>query len=91
MERIHLFVSGLVQGVGFRAAARREATRLGLHGWVKNTRDGRVEVVAEGGPAPLDSFIEWCKRGPVGSNVSQVDLLERAPAEKPAYSSFEIV
>lgn len=76
--------------MGFRAAARREAIRLGLSGWVRNTRDGRVEIVAEGDPEPIEAFLDWCKRGPIGSNVSQVDLLERAPAPERAYPSFEI-
>lgn len=76
--------------MGFRAAARREATRLGLLGWVRNTRDGRVEILAEGAPSVLDAFLAWCERGPVGSNVSRVDVLERAAGHDPAFKTFEI-
>jgi len=63
MKRIHIYISGLVQGVFFRGAARRAAADLNLTGWVRNMDDGRVEAVLEGDDADVDKMIEWCKTG----------------------------
>lgn len=59
MNRLHLQVFGLVQGVGFRYACCREARRLGLTGWVRNLPDNSVEIVAEGAPDALQRFGNW--------------------------------
>jgi acylphosphatase len=56
-KRLHAYYSGSVQGVGFRYSAERTATSLELSGWVKNLRDGRVELVCEGKDAPLKEFL----------------------------------
>jgi acylphosphatase len=72
--RVHLFVSGVVQGVFFRAHARDMARDLGLTGWVKNLADGRVEIIAEGDSEKLQRFIEWCRRGPAGSSVEDLEI-----------------
>lgn len=64
MKRVHLIISGDVQGVGFRAWIKREAQGLGLVGWVKNRPDETVEVVAEGSKDQLDKLIKECQRGP---------------------------
>jgi len=65
---------GRVQGVGFRAFARREALALGLAGWVANRSDGSVEAVAEGDRAELERFAERLSVGPPGASVRDVDL-----------------
>ena len=57
-------ISGRVQGVGFRYACRNEALRLGLSGWVRNTREGAVEVQAEGRKDRLEALLAWIHRGP---------------------------
>ncbi len=57
-RRIHAYYSGAVQGVGFRFTAERLAGSLGLAGWVKNLRDGRVEIICEGKEPDLKSFLE---------------------------------
>lgn len=75
-KRAHVFVSGRVQGVCFRAATREEACRLGLTGWVKNCRDGRVEAVFEGVEENVDNAVEWCKSGPSGAEVTHVTVKE---------------
>lgn len=56
-KRLHIYYSGSVQGVGFRFAAERSASALGLNGWAKNLSDGRVEAVLEGEEAALKGFI----------------------------------
>ena len=67
-----LRIRGLVQGVGYRNALLREATRLGLSGWVRNRSDGSVEALAAG-PAPaLDQLVAWARRGPPAARVAEV-------------------
>jgi acylphosphatase len=78
-RRTHLRISGKVQGVTYRESARREALRLGLAGWVRNCPDGCVEVVAEGSPDALESFISWCRRGPAFAQVAAVDVQDQPP------------
>jgi acylphosphatase len=72
--RVHLVVSGRVQGVFFRASAAEEARRLGLHGWIRNLPDGRVEAEAEGERAALERFVEFCRRGPPAAQVGDVEV-----------------
>ncbi len=68
----HYLVQGRVQGVGFRWFVHREASELGLRGWVRNSDDGGVEVVAAGEAADLDELRASLKRGPRGSRVDGV-------------------
>lgn len=70
--RCHLWIGGLVQGVGFRYFAGRTARRLGLAGVARNLADGRVEVIAEGPQASLESFIAELRAGPSGASVRSV-------------------
>lgn len=71
--RIQLIVNGRVQGVYFRASTVQQARRLGLTGWVMNRRDGAVEIVAEGRSDRLEELIAWCRQGPPGARVDEVD------------------
>jgi len=73
-ERVHLFVSGRVQGVFFRVDTQREARSLGLVGWVKNLPDGRVEIVAQGDAEAVRALVEWSHLGPVRAEVTSVDI-----------------
>lgn len=73
--RVHLLVTGLVQGVAFRQSAVFEAERLGLDGWVKNLPDGRVEAEAEGERSRVEVFARWCEHGPTGARVEWVDTV----------------
>ena len=70
---VHIFVHGLVQGVCFRAYTEKQATNLNLTGWVRNRRDGRVEIMAEGSEPELKEFINWCSVGSPHSRVDGVD------------------
>jgi len=72
--RAHLFISGLVQGVFFRANTADRARRLGVKGWVRNLPDGRVEAVFEGEKEAVEKLIEWCRIGPPGAIVEKVEV-----------------
>lgn len=76
---LHFLVKGRVQGVGFRWFVHREASELELRGWVRNTEDGNVEVVAAGDPEGLGELRASLHRGPRGSRVDQ--LIEHTLAE----------
>lgn len=74
LTRVHLLISGEVQGVGYRASARDEARRLGLAGWVRNLDSGEVEAEVEGPDELVDRFIQWCWKGPPASLVSDIQV-----------------
>ena len=76
-EQLHAIVHGRVQGVNYRYYTVREATRLELTGWVRNRRDGTVEVLAEGSRAQLDQLVTFLQRGPSSAKVQQTDLTWR--------------
>lgn len=80
-----VLVGGIVQGVGFRYATEREARRLQLTGWVRNTHDGQVEILADGPTGAVREFLEWCQRGPAGAYVRSVrhaELPSTGPLEE---------
>lgn len=70
--RRHVFVSGRVQGVTYRASTRRAANERGVDGWVRNLADGRVEAVFEGPADDVESLVEWCHDGPSRARVEAV-------------------
>lgn len=78
--RLHAFIAGRVQGVGFRYFVIEHGQQLGLGGWVRNLWDGRVEAVAEGPQADLERLLVYLKRGPSAANVTTVDV-EWLPSE----------
>lgn len=71
-QRLHAFVDGTVQGVGFRMFVLDHAQSLGLTGWVRNTLDGRVELVAEGPRTELDTLLAKLRLGPRMAYVTEV-------------------
>lgn len=73
--RVHVFVSGKVQGVFFRSSTKDRAEELGLSGWVRNLPDGRVEAVFEGEKEEVDKMVEWCRKGPEYARVTGVEVL----------------
>jgi acylphosphatase len=76
VKRVRVRIHGRVQGVFFRAETRSRAESLGLAGWVRNAPDGSVEALFEGDPVRVDSMVEWCRRGPSGAHVNEIELLE---------------
>ena len=85
---VRVFYSGRVQGVGFRLTAEEEAQQLGVVGWVRNLRDGRVELVAQGDEAILTKFLEAVRTGPMRNFIQHVELSWSAPGE--SFDEFEI-
>lgn len=90
MNQLHVRVTGVVQGVGFRWFIRERARRLGLAGWVRNLHDGSVEVFAAGDRGQLDLLRSELVRGPRGAAVEAVTDVVAAPAE-PASQPFGIL
>ena len=77
--RAHLYITGRVQGVNFRYYTQQEAEGLGCVGWVRNLRDGRVEVVAEGEQTKVEELARWCHRGPSWASVTNVEIQWETP------------
>ena len=86
----HTLVTGRVQGVGFRWYVQREAAEIGLDGWVRNTDDGAVEVLASGTPEQLADLREAIRKGSRGSRVDRVTEHELDPAEANGLGPFTI-
>ncbi len=74
--RIRAVIEGLVQGVWYRESTRRQAQALGVKGWVRNCRDGSVELVAEGPKEKLNELLSWCRKGPPAARVERVTVYE---------------
>jgi acylphosphatase len=72
--RVHVYVEGRVQGIGFRAFVQQSGAMLGLSGWVRNVGYDKVETVAEGPRAVLEEFIEAMRTGPRGSRVDEIKI-----------------
>ena len=73
MKAVHAVVTGRVQGVGYRQAARVTARALGLYGWVRNTKEGTVEVFAQGEDDAVNRLVDWLWLGPNGHGVAGVE------------------
>lgn len=89
MKQVYLKIVGRVQGVFFRAEAEGKARSLGLTGWIRNTSDGAVEIMAQGEEEPLHQFIEWCHKGSDRAHVENV-VVKIEPLGK-IYSDFSII
>jgi len=88
-QRIHIKISGDVQGVLYRSSAVDKAQELGLLGWVKNTFDGWVEIMAEGDKDSLGKLIKWCDQGPSFAKVKNVEISwEKYTGE---FKTFEVI
>jgi acylphosphatase len=72
--RAKVIISGIVQGVFFRASTREEAVRIGVAGWVRNLPDGTVQALFEGEKKKVEEIVGWCYRGPAGAHVDTVDV-----------------
>ncbi|MGV9194430.1 acylphosphatase [Microbacterium sp. MC2] len=78
MRRVHVIVSGEVQGVGYRYTLRMVAREAGVAGWVRNRRDGTVEAELEGPETQVDEVLAWMAEGPPGSRVTGAQVTDAA-------------
>ncbi|MEJ7736177.1 MAG: acylphosphatase [Chitinophagaceae bacterium] len=88
MSTVHLIIHGKVQGVFYRASAKRMAEQSNIKGWIRNSPEGNVEIIAQGADEQVEKFIHWCKQGPSGARVDNC-LVE--PAEEQPFHTFNIV
>ncbi len=89
MKRLHLYLSGYVQGVGFRWYAEKIARRVGVTGFVRNLSDGRVEIVVEGKPDCVAQFLKELESGYLGSNIDRIEKIAEPYSGK--FSDFSIL
>jgi acylphosphatase len=90
MSDLHVRVTGVVQGVGFRWFVREQGRRLGLAGWVRNLADGSVEVAAQGEGQQIEMFRAELQRGPRGARVERLEVVTE-PLAQPPSSPFDIL
>lgn len=90
-SKAHLIISGRVQGVGFRMFTKIKAENLGLSGWVRNLKDGRVEVVLVGPGEKIEEMLSWLKQGSPLARVEEVKIDGKKVIKKDPFSGqFEI-
>jgi acylphosphatase len=87
LTRAHVYVSGDVQGVFFRYETRQRAKWCGVGGWVRNLPDGRVEAVFEGPEEDVERMVRWCREGPLGARVTELEVGREKPE---GLESFEV-
>lgn len=90
LMKVHVVVEGRVQGVGFRYFAEREALRLGIKGWVRNTYEGTVELKACGSVEKIEVFLNYIRKGPPMAVVNNLKILEQTEVSKCEYDDFFI-
>jgi acylphosphatase len=87
-KRVHIWVGGVVQGVFFRHNTVLKAVEFGVRGWVKNQRDGQVEIISEGTEEQLEQLVDWCGKGPAGARVERVEA--KWKEYRGEFTTFEI-
>ncbi|MGH2617513.1 MAG: acylphosphatase [Thermomicrobiales bacterium] len=85
--RVIARVTGRVQGVFYRASARREAQRLGLSGWARNEPDGSVLIDVEGDAGAIETFLAWCAVGPPGAKVEAIEETVADPVGRHGFTT----
>jgi len=88
-QRVHLLVSGKVQGVFFRQALKVVAKKNNVLGWVRNLKDGHVEAILEGDNKSINSVVEWTRVGPANSRIDDIEVINEE--FKNEFSTFEVL
>lgn len=88
MPTVQLLIKGKVQGVFYRASAKKTAGNIGVTGWIKNTAEGNVEAVVSGSEEQLQNFLSWCKKGPGKAVVDEVTAIAK---DEMLFEEFVIV
>ena len=87
--QLHLIISGKVQEVFYRTSAKDKADEFELKGWVKNSDNGKVEILVQGDESKIKKFITWCKKGPKNADVMDVEIIEEQGFED--FRNFSIL
>lgn len=87
-QQVHIFISGLVQGVGYRIWTKTEADKLNLKGWVRNLPDGKVEAVFQGTTSAVMEMVKLCHQG---SSFAQIDNIELTTEALEDFADFKIL
>ncbi len=90
IRNVKIWVTGRVQGVGFRQSTKNKAKKWEIVGTVRNLEDGRVEIIAQAEVAQMQAFIDWCRKGPLMARVDHVEIIDLEEIEAP-FLSFQIV
>ncbi len=85
---VHVYISGNVQGIGFRQFVKSNANKLGIRGWVKNLPDSRVEAMFAGDQLNIKTMVEFCREGPFLAEVDDIEV-EKLPDQE--FDSFDII
>lgn len=88
MKTKHLLIKGKVQGVFYRASAKKKAEQIAIRGWVKNTSEGHVEAMITGSDQQIKDFVQWSKSGPDKASVDKVQVNDHEFEE---FDSFRIL
>ena len=88
MAALHLIIRGKVQGVFYRVSAKKIANKIGIVGWVRNTKEGNVEIIAQGPDSQTHEFVQWCRSGPPGATVQNITT---EMVEEQDFDSFQIL
>ncbi|MGY3054647.1 acylphosphatase [Pedobacter sp. UYEF25] len=88
LKHLKITIKGKVQGVFFRLSTKAVANQMGINGFVRNEKDGSVYIEAEGESFMLHELVAWCKEGPDGAKVEEVELVE---GEIKDHKGFEIL
>jgi acylphosphatase len=87
--RLHIFISGKVQGVYYRQNTLHKAQELNVMGWIRNLKDGRVEATLEGEREHVDKLLDWCKDGPEYAIVTNIEIVDEPYSNE--FSNFQIL
>jgi acylphosphatase len=87
--KLHVKISGKVQGVWFRVNTKNKAVELGVNGWVKNTLDGGVEAIFEGKEKEIHNMVNWCLRGSPNSKVEKIEIYKKKHSNE--HDTFSII
>ncbi len=87
--RVHIFITGKVQGVYYRQNTAHKAQELNILGWIRNLKDGRVEAVFEGEKVNVKKLLDWCRDGPKDAIVRNIEIVDEL--YKNEYFNFQII
>ncbi len=86
-KHLNLIISGKIKNVGFRFMAMQAAYKYGVFGFARRKRDGKIYIEAEGEDENMENFVDWCKVGPIGAEVKEIDIED---GEVQEFTAFDV-